>query len=359
MKLKGKRFTIEFSVNNDSLSSYKFMTLETNILIRNPYTFAIHVAAFEKYFLEKIPAICNKTLTLNIDPLFTHSLIMESKLYIKDAEDYFSEYKSGINGVIKDSIYEIADKNQMFDLKIKVYTSPRKLLPVGNYGRISSFKKKLSKDTSPYQLLAMSSRSKHIIIHYAAKGREYKSRYFTKVLFQLSNITEEWELSAAPIASKLLNGGKSYQQSRHSVPKFQIVIPQSEQLLHLQISLKNIISKKGETCIYFIQGNKLAWIKNQGDFRIQNFKLKIFNLQESYVGHQSTLMLLSSKVVENNCVLNRYLGKIIEEIYNGTVVDEFGFASSFLDQESKIYATKQLDEVQLETCRNRMINIQT
>ncbi|KII65134.1 hypothetical protein RF11_14075 [Thelohanellus kitauei] len=286
------------------------MSLEVKISIRNSRTFSIRQAALEKYFLKTLPVSCNKTLTLNIDPLFNN--IIEAKLYMQDAEDSFSEYNSGVTGLIKDMIYEIPDKNRQYGLRVQI-------LPAGNYPNILRVRRKLSKDKRPYQLLALSSRTKRIIIHYVAKIRTYQPRYFTEVTFQLLNITDSGDESTIPIASKTLKGGKYYQRSRLEVQKFEIVIPQSHTIL-----AKNIISNKTEKCVYLIRGDEAVWQRNDSDFHIKNFKL----------------------------------AKITEETYDGSVVDEFGLATFYLDPDLKMYASRQLDVIELETCRNNLIHLQ-
>ncbi|KII72509.1 hypothetical protein RF11_06347 [Thelohanellus kitauei] len=155
-EVKGHSRTIEFTINDAKNISYKFMSLQAKISMRNSRTFSIHEAAFEKYFLKSIHVRCNKTLVINIDPLLKHAIIIEAKLFIEDAEDSFSEYNSGVTGLIKDNIYEIPDRNSQYGLRVQVVTSPHEIIPAGNYPSISRVQRKLSKDKKPDQLLAMS-----------------------------------------------------------------------------------------------------------------------------------------------------------------------------------------------------------
>ncbi|KII61413.1 hypothetical protein RF11_12828 [Thelohanellus kitauei] len=260
---------------SDVRNAPEFIMLEAKAGITDLEAYTRRDDGSETYFLENVVGKCSGTMMINI-PSNKTRILLETKVFVMDREDVFSEHSSTIHGP-RDIPQPLSDLNGEMSLFIEAQYSEGDILPRGNVFDSAKFHHRLQRDRFRRLLAMMVNRMYSIVVKYQPKNSEIVPRYHTSTTFELYEETESGVISDTSWVTVKMGGWTLPKKSHHVEQSFKIVVPPSTRPLHLKVIMKDVASGKAEKCTYLIAHDGPVWVESESGFKITNFGVMRYN----------------------------------------------------------------------------------
>ncbi|KII67071.1 hypothetical protein RF11_00975 [Thelohanellus kitauei] len=342
--------TKTFALNiQDTRDSPDIITMKVDVDVTNLETMTRQHRSNQSYLLIRLNTRCRQTLNINKDLTRREEIILNSRIFVFNQLNSFSEHLLTISA-IKSSPIELPDLNGHMSLYVQIQNSSGEIIPEGNIKDSLKALALFRRNEPQNRLSVMMNRFRKIIVEYKSKDSQSGNKYIVSIRFELFlNAGTESE-SANPSISEKLDGYTLPKKSQKFAKNFSIIVPISKQPMRLWIFVNNVDSLKEELATYMIEGLQQRWISDSSDFQILNFEIEEFNPNEYYVGRESAILLLPSAIDRKSCELHGQTGFILQIIYLGRPIDKLAFCHLYVDESKSISIITRLGENNREKC---------